>query len=62
MCRRSVERIEVVPGELGLGTGGYLISERNEDVNDFVDCLLEKMQPTAFEHDRFQGDIDPVVF
>ena len=61
MGGRGVQRIEVVIGELGFGPGGHLVSETHEDIDHFIDRLLDQVERALRSGDRLERDIDAVA-
>ncbi len=58
MVRRRVERVEVVPGELGLRSVGHLVAEPHEDVGHLVHHLLHEMERAAGEQFVVDGHVE----
>ena len=62
VSRRSVESIEVVPGQFDFGSRCYLIAKPYEDIDDFVDRLSEYVMHSQSRLVCFESHIDPVLF
>src|ERR687897_749193 len=61
MLRWSVQRIEVVGGELHLGTFSELVAHTDEDVDDLPDRPGKRVQSTDLRPITRKGDVDTIL-